>query len=850
MIFKAKQTKRLLTIMLALLMLMPAAPAFADLKTPLKVEVVYGYNGIFRPLSYAPVTVTIENNGKDFNGKVCLLLPDSYGETIQYEKNISVAAGTKKSVTFSAYIRDYTPTCRIKLISGKKEVFSELIDCPDISSFDSSSSYTGLLTDDRSALSYLNGKVFKGMASSAYVKNTIMQFDENTLVDESRSLEMFDTIIIANYATDKLSSAQIKAIISWVKAGGLLILSTGDSADRVLSGFKNTPVSVNPGPLRSVKTSYGKSGLSYDSLNYALDNYYDENLSSAELSAFVKGIMPVWDEYKNNDALLSGEHNETTKFVNDNLQLFRDIFWDNYYGDPYSTFVQEFPEEAVNEATDEFTDYCVDFICLPVLGACVSYDDTHANEKNQDSNNITLSDGLITDINGLTPLIYGDNGVNKYDYNFAAYKPLGKGNVCYLATDITKTPFVKSPYNSEVIMFAIEKIKGDKILENFGSALSKRYYSSSGYSEYLYYFLKNISAKKLIPVLIYVLILAFYSIAAFVVFFVLKKKKKSVLLWPIHGALALSAVLVISLISFGTRIKRPVSTVTRIITAKADGTVDEQSYVTLTLPRSKTYTINFDKSVEIGSISRDIRYLENENTMNSFSVAYPENPDAKTVMAKAFYGTENKHFELDSFPDSYVLPEVNAKYKDGAVTGTVKNTLGEPLENCMICTYMGYVDIGTIEAGETVDLSTKKFVSTYEQLRSYYHYKSLIDCALSFDDMNGSAVMLGLNSKKYINLRTKRSMLNYLIDTTFLSDLELREYYRYSSGMITQSSDSETQEEVIEATRRESPLGFIGFTTEDEKSFLADKANCDEYKTTLILIEIKPETGINETEAN
>lgn len=228
-------------------------------KDDFTVTVQYGLDGIAKPDVTIPVSVKIENQGEDYSGIVRLVLPDANnGEGVAYEKEVSVASNTSKTVTMSIRSVGALNTLKVQLVDEKDEIiYSEKIK----TNLGQSGDYAvlGILSDDFSALNYFDGVLID---NNYYYGNTkTAELNADIIPENGEGLAICNYILINDYNLDQLSDAQQTALANWVKNGGILIFGTGSKASTVFGNLNGELIQVNTGELHKAELAiYSSTG--------------------------------------------------------------------------------------------------------------------------------------------------------------------------------------------------------------------------------------------------------------------------------------------------------------------------------------------------------------------------------------------------------------------------------------------------------------------------------------------------------------------------------------------------------------------------------------------------------------
>lgn len=223
----------------------------------LTTKMSLGMGGKYKYNRYVPIYVTIENTGDDFSGIVQVRAGN---DSMVYEEAVDVAAGMTKSVCIPVKNMDYS-FVTAKVIDQNQKVVSE-------KKVYTSSSYVlgendasiGILVEDTNKINYFNGIDFR-LNSSFQTKSVELKVED--INEKVQTLDLLDILVLNDFNTSSLMPEQLNAIEKWVEQGGTLIIGTGDSGSKTLSGLKDRlPIEV----LDTQKTSVviGEENLEID----------------------------------------------------------------------------------------------------------------------------------------------------------------------------------------------------------------------------------------------------------------------------------------------------------------------------------------------------------------------------------------------------------------------------------------------------------------------------------------------------------------------------------------------------------------------------------------------------------
>ncbi len=206
------------------------------------------------------VHATVSNAGGDFGGYVRIQLRNAHYNNIAYERYVAIAAGATDTVdiTFPIpgnYDVDGVEMHVYLLDEARKEITEVEIRNP----FESVENSFGVLSDDKSLLEYLEYNS-GGYSLFSNVGSLVMSDQDLTQLSDVSQLSGLTLLVIDNYELAKLPEAGIDAIEEWTRAGGFLIIGTGESGGDTFEGFDSD----------FIDATYGGSAVRQDSY-YGID---------------------------------------------------------------------------------------------------------------------------------------------------------------------------------------------------------------------------------------------------------------------------------------------------------------------------------------------------------------------------------------------------------------------------------------------------------------------------------------------------------------------------------------------------------------------------------------------------
>jgi hypothetical protein len=208
-----------------------AAPAATPAATnPLSITVKVGYSGFVKSQQWMPVTIDVTNNGADVDGTLEVTggLASGQGQPLEaviYQTHVSLPAGATKH--FKTYlVEDQAPST----VSARIVVNGRELATADSQTNNAASVLIGVLSDQGTAMDSF-AAVHPGGITANVVHLALQDIGDSAIL-----LRAFDLLVIDDFATDTLTTAQRGAITDYVKNGGELLLGTGASWRKTLAG--------------------------------------------------------------------------------------------------------------------------------------------------------------------------------------------------------------------------------------------------------------------------------------------------------------------------------------------------------------------------------------------------------------------------------------------------------------------------------------------------------------------------------------------------------------------------------------------------------------------------------------
>ncbi|MBQ3599797.1 MAG: hypothetical protein II992_01170 [Lachnospiraceae bacterium] len=198
------------------------------------IEAVTSLKSTVKVTKETELYVTVTNHGEDFSGYLQVLLPNTYNENTMFQKDLTIAAGETKNITYVLDIRSYSSKIGVRVVNEKEKVLqSKKI---KLGVINMNETFRGGLTDDTTGLNYI-GESYNPNSYEGEVVH--IWLDKDNFPESAQALDPLDELYINNFNTSQLSEKQYTALKEWVKQGGNLIIGTGENVDEAMAIFED-----------------------------------------------------------------------------------------------------------------------------------------------------------------------------------------------------------------------------------------------------------------------------------------------------------------------------------------------------------------------------------------------------------------------------------------------------------------------------------------------------------------------------------------------------------------------------------------------------------------------------------
>ena len=197
------------------------------------ISIGFGYDGTVRLGRYVPINIEYDE-GKDFEGKVLIKTATLSGENYRYEYMVKIGKDDSSDFKRSYYIP--LDKNAFSLLVEVYDTVDSLIAKKDMTfdyNAEISKIFIGVLSDTPDSLSFFdNVSVNKGINISKVINLSTQTFPE-----DMAGLSQLDIVLVSNYSMQDLSDKQSRALMEWVREGGIILLGTGKRANDILGRY-------------------------------------------------------------------------------------------------------------------------------------------------------------------------------------------------------------------------------------------------------------------------------------------------------------------------------------------------------------------------------------------------------------------------------------------------------------------------------------------------------------------------------------------------------------------------------------------------------------------------------------
>src|SRR6266567_2451494 len=229
------------------------------------LQVSAGFETHYRDGNWVPVQITLRNDGPDFSGTLSLtasnpqyVVQSDPSTSLSYQFAITLANGARKQVTMYLPLYSGMQNVTVKLLDGNgNAVRTQTASLNPLAPGDV---FVGVLSDQSTGFGPLSAAPLPNQSGSIIVEF----LNASNMPPIADVLKNFNVIVLDDFTTSNLSTAQLTALQTWVNRGGSLIVTGGPEWRRTINALPPglRPVAVNGTSTRPAGTSLLPIGAS------------------------------------------------------------------------------------------------------------------------------------------------------------------------------------------------------------------------------------------------------------------------------------------------------------------------------------------------------------------------------------------------------------------------------------------------------------------------------------------------------------------------------------------------------------------------------------------------------------
>ncbi len=598
----------------------------------------FGYNFYGKYGRQIPIFAELQNINEDFRGWLEVSIPLVEKGKI-YRKEVDLLAGETKKLSMLIPLMGGFGQVEIKLIDEHDSIVLESINPIKLGNYEKIL-FAGVLTDSPDSLEYVDNLEIKSFL-----------FNKETFPEDTAYLDMFDILIINDYDTSLLNDKQVGAVHKWVLDGGLLVLGSGEKADKVISSLANEFGIEMAEPIEEVP------------ITDHLDETYFEELKSRILR---------FEEERNVLRENIGQRNKNLSLYNNpliSLELIQANDWPSSYIKDYSN-----PHVVRTLANASFID--------------------EEQEGSQKTNIITTRTTTL------------ENGQEVPVYH---RKELAKGSIVLYNLDLSIKGDIKganatmAAIITSSIVSNLSTTKQMEILnEQNGSSIPYPITNSMSYTD----------TENIPRVTSYVVILIIYIlIIGPIAYLILNKKDKHSLIWIVVPVMAVVFTFVMFLAGDKTRVEEAFIGYVKMRKFTDNNMVEDELYFSLTAPYNDNYTVELSSSKHDVKLMGEGNEFPHTNQHQAkidpkkYTAAVNYGLDNTTLevnnnpaFTPVFFEARNEYIGSNPL-------ETDIHYTGDIIEGTITNKSNYTISNAVYIGDVFIINLGTIYSGQTLEVS-------------------------------------------------------------------------------------------------------------------------------------------------
>jgi len=197
------------------------------------MEAEYGYENCAKAGRYLPMTLKLGNKAdEDLEGTVEILTRQSDGSRYSYHYPVLIQGGSIEELSMSVPLGSRTEQIVICLNDRDGAAVLEQRLRLNINTV-TPELFIGILSDHPETLNFFNGV----SVNYGQMRTRAFRLDADTFPEDRPRLDPLDVIVVSGFRMSRLSVEQTRALMQWMREGGVLLFGTGERVDDTLGQF-------------------------------------------------------------------------------------------------------------------------------------------------------------------------------------------------------------------------------------------------------------------------------------------------------------------------------------------------------------------------------------------------------------------------------------------------------------------------------------------------------------------------------------------------------------------------------------------------------------------------------------
>jgi hypothetical protein len=224
-----------------------ARPNWASAQTGhnLTIQAEAAFEGVYKFGEWLPIWVDISNAGADLEVELQVRI-EQPNSSVTFALPVSLPAGAHKQVPIYVLPNNYSQELAVDIVSAEGLLETVTVEVEPIVNLEY---LIGVIAPEREGLAFLSNIQLPGNSIRPI---RVVEFQVDQIPERIEGLASFDSLIINDTDTSRLTPQQLETLLDWVERGGRLIIGGGAGAQQTLGGFGDDFLPFTPHSLRQV----------------------------------------------------------------------------------------------------------------------------------------------------------------------------------------------------------------------------------------------------------------------------------------------------------------------------------------------------------------------------------------------------------------------------------------------------------------------------------------------------------------------------------------------------------------------------------------------------------------------